>query len=74
MPVVAIESYARLQLTFQTGTDGEGNPITKSRTYGSVKATATNDELYSVSQAFASLSQYPLVQVEKLGSAEILNQ
>ena len=74
MAIVAIENYARLQMTFQTGTDGEGNPITKSRTYSNVKPSATHDALYNVSQSLASLAQNPLVQVERLGSTEIVNQ
>ncbi|MEX2104375.1 MAG: DUF1659 domain-containing protein, partial [Bacilli bacterium] len=58
----------------QVGTDLDGNPITKSRTYSNVKASATSDGLYAVSQSLAGLTSYPLAQVERLGSVEIVDQ
>ncbi|CAM3572146.1 DUF1659 domain-containing protein [Cytobacillus oceanisediminis] len=62
----------KLRLVFETGLDQKGKPIHKSKTYSSVKQSATADQLFTVGQAVASLSNYPLVALNRNDSFDIV--
>lgn len=56
---------SKIRLVFDKGTDGEGKPVTGSKTFNNVKKDATPDNLMAAAQAIASLQIYPLVDVER---------
>ncbi len=62
----------KLRLTYEIGIGEGGKPIVKSKTYGGVVETATADQLFQVGQALASLSNDPLVMVEKNDLYEVM--
>lgn len=63
MAVIELTSSS-LQLVLNDGVDmGSGRPIYKNKTFNSVKAEATADQLYNVAEAFASLQTRPLYNV-----------
>ncbi|PWW31389.1 uncharacterized protein DUF1659 [Cytobacillus oceanisediminis] len=62
----------KLRLVFETGLDLQGKPIHKSKTYSSVKQSATADQLFAVGQAVAALSNYPLVALNRNDSFDIV--
>ncbi|MBT2686610.1 DUF1659 domain-containing protein [Bacillus sp. ISL-47] len=62
----------KLRLVFETGLDEKGKPIHKSKTYSSLKQSASPDQLYTVGQAVASLSNYPLAAINKNDSFDIV--
>ncbi|PWW32119.1 uncharacterized protein DUF1659 [Cytobacillus oceanisediminis] len=62
----------KLRLVFETGLDEQGKPIHKSKTYSSLKQSATPDQLYAVGQAVASLSTYPLAALNRNDSFDIV--
>ncbi|MDM5228056.1 DUF1659 domain-containing protein [Cytobacillus sp. NJ13] len=68
----AIIIDSKLRLVFETGLNGQGKPVYKSKTYNSVKQSATADQLFTVGQAIAGLSSYPLTELNRNDSFEIL--
>ncbi|MBX9971651.1 DUF1659 domain-containing protein [Cytobacillus firmus] len=68
----AIIIDSKLRLVFETGLNGQGKPVYKSKTYKSVKQSATADQLFTVGQAIAGLSSYPLTELNRNDSFEIL--
>ncbi|MBT2687383.1 DUF1659 domain-containing protein [Bacillus sp. ISL-47] len=62
----------KLRLVFETGLDEKGKPIHKSKTYSSVKQSATADQLFSVGQALETLSNYPLAAINRNDSFDIV--
>lgn len=56
---------SQLKLVFNTGVDGEGNPIFKSKSLRNVKVTASTDGLYAVAQSLIGLQQYPVTSIER---------
>lgn len=68
----AIMTGSKLRLTYETGLDGKGQPIFKSKTYSNVVETATADQLHQVGQALGSLSNYPLSDIERNDSFELI--
>lgn len=63
---------SKLRLVFETGLDEQGKPVHKSKTYSSVKQAATADQLFTVGQAVASLSNDPLVALNRSDSFDII--
>lgn len=68
----AIIIDSKLRLVFETGLNGQGTPVYKSKTYNSVKQSATADQLFTVGQAIAGLSSYPLTELNRNDSFDIL--
>lgn len=59
------------KLTFETGVSEEGKAIYKSKTYRNIKQDASADQLHSALRAIGSLSEFPLVEVEKIETSYI---
>ncbi|MCM3091837.1 MULTISPECIES: DUF1659 domain-containing protein [unclassified Cytobacillus] len=68
----AIITTSKLRLVFETGLNGQGKPVYKSKTYNSVKQSATADQLFTVGQAIAGLSSYPLSELNRNDNFNIL--
>ncbi|OHX45835.1 DUF1659 domain-containing protein [Cytobacillus oceanisediminis] len=68
----AIIIDSKLRLVFETGLNGQGKPVYKSKTYNSVKQSATADQLFTVGQAIAGLSSYPLTELNRNDNFDIL--
>jgi hypothetical protein len=62
----------QLQLVFETGMDGEGNPILKNKNFNNVKTSITPDQCLAVANALVPLQQYALYQVERNDSSIIM--
>lgn len=72
MAVVANPYDSRLTLTFYTGDDTEGNPLESTKSFARVKHTATDQDVYDVAQALASLQTFVLVSVERADRAALV--
>ncbi|MBK3495216.1 DUF1659 domain-containing protein [Viridibacillus sp. YIM B01967] len=55
---------ATLRLSFVVGTNAEGEPVEKKKTYRNIKNGAQADALVSVSTVLAGLSSYPMSKIE----------
>lgn len=73
MAVTAMQSSSRLQLRFQVGTDDEGRPVYRSRSYSNVKPGASNQDLYDVGMAFSALQEHVLESVRRIDEAELVD-
>ncbi|WP_077614814.1 DUF1659 domain-containing protein [Caenibacillus caldisaponilyticus] len=60
-----------LILTLDAGVDEKGNPIVKRKTFNNLKTSATNDQLFAIGQALASVQQHPLVAIERSDRSSI---
>lgn len=71
MAVNRVPTGTVLRLQFQTGVDGNGDPVYRNKNLNNVKTGATEQSLYDVAQALAQLQQHPLVAVLRVDSARL---
>ncbi|TCS81251.1 DUF1659 domain-containing protein [Tepidibacillus fermentans] len=72
MAVSRIADLSKLVITSQIGTDSQGQPILKSKTYNGVKAAALDQDVYDVAQSLGSLQKNPVYRVERIDREEII--
>ncbi|HHX94379.1 MAG TPA: DUF1659 domain-containing protein [Clostridia bacterium] len=57
---------SRLSLRVQTGTDDEGNPVMRTRSYSGIKPSAADQDVYDVAQVIAGLQQHPVEEITRV--------
>ncbi|PAV31282.1 hypothetical protein CIL05_01105 [Virgibacillus profundi] len=63
---------SQLQLVLNDGIDtSTGLPIYKTKSFNSVKTTATADQLYTIAVAFAGLQERNLYNIHRKDSSDI---
>lgn len=73
MPVMSAVKSTKLVLIMDDGLSPGGSMKVKRATYSNVKSTAADSGVHQAAQALASLSQYPLVGVERGTVSQIYN-
>ncbi|ELK44585.1 DUF1659 domain-containing protein [Halobacillus sp. BAB-2008] len=73
MAVEANKLDTRLQLSFEAGRDPEGNVIVARKSFNNIKLTATDEQLYLVSQALAPLQNRLMFQVERTDQTVLID-
>jgi hypothetical protein len=71
MPVTATLKLSRLQMKMNTGNDDKGNPIIRTKTYRSVKITATDANIYDVGFALAGLQKHPVESIRRVNEVQL---
>ncbi|NLT94097.1 MAG: DUF1659 domain-containing protein [Clostridia bacterium] len=71
MAVIATSLGSRLQLIVQTGVDGEGKPVLKTRTYNRLKPGATDETVYQFAAVLAGLQKHPLYEVNRVNEVKL---
>lgn len=71
MAVISSEKESRLRLILQTGTDKEGNPTYKTKSYSDVKTDATDENVYAVADVLSGLQQHTLFDVERVNTLDL---
>jgi hypothetical protein len=61
-----------LRLVFDYGMDEKGKPVYKTKTFSNIRLEATPDQLSQAANALGSLSEKPLVRVERSDQLDIL--
>lgn len=61
----AVVQQSQLRLVFEAGVDEAGKPVYKRKSFNNIKTGAAAEQLFTVSQALASLQTNPLVQIER---------
>jgi hypothetical protein len=56
-------------MQFQTGLDGNGDPVFRTKSLSNVKTTAIDQDIYDVAQALVALQEYTLATVLRVDSA-----
>lgn len=62
---------SRLRLIFETGVDGEGNPIYRNKNFNNIKTEATADALFAMASVLAPLQEHPLHEVERNDTSSV---
>ena len=66
---------SQLRLVFYEGEDMlTGRPIFKSKTFSHIKPDASPDALLSTAEAFASIQEFPLYNVERRDQSELYRE
>ena len=68
MAVAKISNGTVLRLRWQTGLDGDGNPVYRSKSLSNVKTDAQDQSIFDVAQALAGLQSYALASVQRVDS------
>ncbi|MGP4062239.1 DUF1659 domain-containing protein [Halobacillus sp. H74] len=74
MAVISQKTDARLQLVFDKGIDADGNMVLTRKSFNNVKIAATNEQLYEVSNALATLQERILFKVERNDQSLLLEE
>jgi hypothetical protein len=69
MAVEKIPSSTVLRMQFQTGLDGDGNPVYRTKSLSNVKTNALDQDIFDVAQALVQLQGYTLTAVLRVDSA-----
>ncbi|KJS21378.1 MAG: hypothetical protein VR72_10750 [Clostridiaceae bacterium BRH_c20a] len=71
MAIISTALGSRLQVILQTGVDGQGNPVLKTRSYNRVKASASDENVYQFSVTIAGLQLHPLYEVNRVNEVSL---
>jgi len=73
MAIVKEGINSRLQLHLEMGTDSEGNPITRVRSFSNVKPDALDQDVFDVAQTLANLQSHPLVKIGRIDENSLVS-
>lgn len=74
MAVTNIKNSTALVLSYKVGVSEKGEDIIKSQKFSSVKDSATNEELFTLSGAMASLFPHGIFDIRKLEDYSIVEE
>lgn len=66
------QSQSSMVLNLQYGTNNEGTPLFKDKTYSKVRTGLAEAELYAVGEALASLSAWELHHIQRVDRDDIV--
>ncbi|WP_069650378.1 DUF1659 domain-containing protein [Caloranaerobacter ferrireducens] len=72
MAVNTVSQDSKIKLNLDGGVDQNGKQIVKSKTYSKVKATASNEDVYSVAIALTGLQKLPVVSIRRIDEVELV--
>ncbi len=64
---------ARLQIQLDMGQDQNGRRITRTRTLNRVKPGVSDEDLYNIAAALASLQSHPVIAIRKTAQFDYVN-
>lgn len=71
MAIVAVPLQSRLQLRLNVGTNDQGNPILRTRSFNNVKPQAEHEALYLTGQELAALQIHPLEIIRRVDEMDL---
>lgn len=71
MAVTKTSGDSRLTMVVQTGQKPDNTPILQSKSYGRVRAAATDEEVFSAGMAIAGLQSMTLHAIERNDNATL---
>lgn len=74
MAIISTTVQSAVSLKFKSGVDAQGKDVLKTQKFSNVKASASNDDVYAVGASLGTLLAYPVTNVLREDSNEILNQ
>lgn len=71
MAVVVTPVQSVLRLIVQTGTDANGNPVYRTRSYSNVKPLMAEQDVFDVGAALAGLQKNSLHAIQQVGTNDL---
>ena len=71
MAAIVTKNPSSLKIKFDCGKNDEGKTIVKTKSYGSVRSTASNDNLMEVGQAISSLQSRNVMGYFRVDTSEL---
>jgi len=71
MAIQATELEGRLRVSLNTGIDGDGNPVIKTKSFSRVKPNTADADAHAVAADFVGLQEHYLVSVNKTAEYEL---
>ena len=71
MAVVSTPNASSIKVKFDHGTDLNGDRIIKTKTYSSIKSSATNDNIMAVVNSLAALQQHTLSGTNRVDNSSL---
>ena len=71
MAVVSTPNACSIKVKFDHGTDLNGDRIIKTKTYSSIKSSATNDNIMAVVNSLAGLQQHTLSGTNRVDNSSL---
>ncbi|MDD3654837.1 MAG: DUF1659 domain-containing protein [Desulfotomaculaceae bacterium] len=72
MAVTKVPTGAALKLKLNTGTDGSGNPVFRTKSLSNVKPAAADADIYDVAVSLSGLQSHTLASISRVDSAELM--
>ena len=71
MAVVSIPNASAVKVKFDHGTDLDGKRVVKTKTYSSIKSSATDDNVMAVVSSLAGLQEHTLVGTNRIDNSSL---
>lgn len=71
MAVVSTPNASSIKVKFDHGTDLNGDRVIKTKTYASIKSSASNDNIMSVVLALAGLQEHTLSSTNRVDNSSL---
>ena len=69
MAVISTPNASAVKVKFDHGTDINGDRVIKTKTFSSIKSTASNDDIMAVVNAIVSLQQHTLSATNRVDNS-----
>lgn len=74
MAIVANQSDSKFKLVLNAGVGENNKDIIKNKTFGNVKSTVTNENIFEVATSLAELQEYTLTNVVKYEEYDLVDE
>ncbi|MEW8959503.1 MAG: DUF1659 domain-containing protein [Moorella sp. (in: firmicutes)] len=71
MPVVSTPLASTLRFQVQVGTDANGQPVYRTRSYSRVKPGAADQDVFDVAQTLGGLQVHPVIAVSRVNENDL---
>jgi hypothetical protein len=74
MAIVSTELEGKVTLVLNNGVDGDGNTLSKNKSFSKLKPAAADEDIYSVASGMASLQEKSVIAVRKSEEYDLVDQ
>lgn len=71
MAIISMSNASSIKVKFDQGFDVNDNRIVKTKTYSSVKADASSEDIITIVNALTSLQQHTLVGINRIDNTSL---
>ncbi|MDP4179399.1 MAG: DUF1659 domain-containing protein [Bacillota bacterium] len=74
MAIISTTVQSTASLKFKTGVNAQGKDVFKSQKFSNIKTSASNDDIFAVGTSMGTLLMYPVTDILRDDSNQIINQ